>query len=282
MDPVLSEEPTRWVPVSGEVRLATWAAGPDDAPGPPAVLINGLGASAHDWGPVLAHLAARRRIVAFDNRGAGRSAIPDDPISLELLASDAAAVMDAYGIDAADVIGYSMGGMIAQLVALEKPGRVRRLVLIGTHPGARSAVRSTPEARAVLSPEEDLPREDLVRIQYETFVAPGFREREPERFEEMLDVRMSHLAPLYAWRRQLEAVLESERADRLREIRAPTLVVHGEEDPLIPVGNGRMLAEKIPGARLVTLPQRGHMLNWEAPESVASEIHSFLSPEDGE
>lgn len=277
MTPVLPAEPTRWVPVEGGVRLATWVRGPDDAPNSPVVMINGLGASAHDWGPLLALLGTERRIVVFDNRGAGRSAIPDDPVSLELLASDTVAVMDAHGIESADVIGYSMGGMIAQLVALEHPGRLRRLVLLGTHPGARSAVRSRPRARAVLSPEEDLPREDLVRIQYEAFVAPGFREREPETFEEMLGVRMSHLAPLYAWRRQLQAVVESERAERIPGIRAPTLVIHGEADPLIPLENGRMLAELIPGARLVTLSDSGHMLNWEAPEAVAVAVLSFLS-----
>lgn len=250
---------------------------PGDRRDPPVLMINGLGAAAHDWGPFLPLLAAERRIVAFDNRGAGRSEVPDEPMTLERLAADALAVMEAHGLESADVVGYSMGGMIAQLVALERPDGVRRLVLLGTHAGARSAVRSTPEARAVMSPEEDLSRKELARRQYEAFVASEFPTREPEAFQEMLSVRLAHLAPLYAWRRQLQAVVESERADRLSEIRAPTLVVHGEEDPLIPVDNGRMLSDLIPGSRLLIIPGCGHMMGWEAPEAVAEAVIPFLA-----
>lgn len=299
---VLPIEPTTWVPVGGGVRLATYvgrrSGGPEAGKerldtgdggsgggahaggvgrGAPLLMINGLGASAHDWGPLLEILAAERRIIAFDNRGAGRSEVPDEPMTLPRLASDALAVMDAHGLDSADVLGYSMGGMIAQLVALEQPARVRRLVLLGTHAGARSAVRSTPEARAVMSPDENLPREELARRQYEAFVAPDFPAEDPRAFEEMLSVRLSHLAPLYAWRRQLQAVVESERADRLSRIRTPTLIVHGAEDPLIPVDNGRMLADLIPAARLVIVPGCGHMLGWEAPGAVAEAVMPFLS-----
>ncbi|MFP3949346.1 MAG: alpha/beta fold hydrolase, partial [Longimicrobiales bacterium] len=101
--------------------------------------------------------------------------------------------------------------------------------------------------------------------------------RRPEEFERMLSVRTSHLAPLYAWRRQLQAVKESERVHLVGRIRAPTLVIHGEEDPLIPFGNGERLHELIPDSRLVSIQGCGHMLNWEKPDEVAEAIEEFLS-----
>lgn len=273
MSAFFPEDPSRWAPVTGTVRLATYQRGR----GEPLVLINGLGASAHDWGPIVEILARKRRLVAFDNRGAGRSEVPDVPMSLEELADDASSVFEAYGLESADVVGYSMGGMIAQILAADRPELIRRLVLMATHPGARSAVRSLPRARAVMSPTDDQPRATVVRMQYEAFVAPGFLHRRPDEFERMLSVRMSHLAPLYAWRRQLQAVKESERADLVGRIRASTLVIHGVDDPLIPIENGEMLHELIPDSRFVAVPECGHMLNWEKPEEVAQAVDDFLS-----
>ena len=266
------------MPVAGGVRLATYERGT----GEPLFLINGLGASAHDWGPIVERLADAYRLIAFDNRGAGRSEAPDVPTSLEEMADDAASVLGTYGLEPAHVAGYSMGGMIAQILAAERPELIRRLVLMATHPGARSAVRSLPRARAVMSLPDDQTREDVVRMQYEAFVSPDFLRHRADEFEEMLAVRMSHLAPLYAWRRQLQAVKESERADRVEGIRAPTLILHGEDDPLIPFGNGEMLHQLIPDSRLVPIPGCGHMLNWEKPDEVAEALDDFLSSGHGD
>lgn len=265
-------EPTARVPVAGDVRLATWERGS----GPPLLLINGLGASARDWGPTAERLEERFRVLSFDNRGAGRSAAPDEPMTLERLAEDAKAVLDAYGLDAADVVGYSMGGMVAQVLAAGRPDRIRRLVLMATHPGARAAVPSRPGARAALVPPEDGAREEVVRGQLEAFAAPGFRQRDPEAFERMLRVRLANLAPAFAWQRQLEAVLESERVELVRRIAAPTLIVHGRDDPLIPFENGEMLRDLIPDARLVPVDGCGHMMNWERPDEVVEAIRAFL------
>ena len=216
-------------------------------------------------------------MVVFDNRGAGESEVPDVPMTLEELAEDAAAVFAAYGLESADLVGYSMGGMIAQILAVRHSKLVRRLVLMATHPGARAAIRPTPRARAVLSPTDDQPREDVARMQYEAFVGTDFAEREPETFQRMLSTRLSRLAPLYAWRRQLEAIKESERVDLVRKIRAPTLIVHGEDDPLVPFGNGEMLDDLIPDSRPIRVPECGHMLGWEKPGVVAEAVEVFLS-----
>ncbi|MFP3947546.1 MAG: alpha/beta fold hydrolase, partial [Longimicrobiales bacterium] len=168
MSSFFPEDPTRWVTVDGRVRLAAYTRGT----GEPLVLINGLGASVHDWGPTVEILARNRRLIAFDTRGAGRSAAPDVPMCLEELADDAASVLEAYGLESTDVVGYSMGGMVAQILAVHRPERVRRLVLMATHAGARSAVRSMPRARAVMSIPDDQPRKEVARMQYEAFVAP--------------------------------------------------------------------------------------------------------------
>jgi len=219
--------------------------------------------------------------VAFDNRGAGESEVPDVSMTLEQLAEDAAAVFEAHGLESADLVGYSMGGMIAQILAVRHSELVRRLVLMATHPGARAAIRPIPRAQAVLSPTDDQPREDVARMQYEAFVASDFAEREPEVFQQMLSTRLSRLAPLHAWRRQLEAIKKSERVDLVRKIGAPTLIIHGEDDPLVPFGNGEMLHDLIPDSRLVPVPGCGHMLGWEKPEVVAEAVEAFLSSEVG-
>lgn len=261
----------------GDVRLATFERGR----GAPLLMINGLGASARDWGPTARRLAEKLRIVTYDNRGAGRSVAPDAPMSLERLADDAAAVLDAYELDSADVVGYSMGGMVAQILAARRADRVDRLVLMATHPGARAAVRPTADARAALgAPDdgtsEDRTPEEIVRAQLEVFTAPGFASRDPEAFERMLETRLANLAPAYAWQRQLDAILESERVELVRRIRAPTLVVHGRDDPLIPFENGEMLRDLIPDARLVPVDGCGHMLNWERPDEVVEAILDFV------
>lgn len=269
----MSAPESRRVHAGGDAELATYVRGD----GRPVLLINGLGAAAADWGPLADALAPHVRLITFDNRGAGRSTVPTQPFPLERMADDAAAVLAAHGVPAAAVIGHSMGGMIAQLLAVRRPELVERLVLIGTHAGAKSAVPATPEARAVLFPKEKLPREELVRRQFSVYVAPRFLAEQRETFERMVALRLEHLMPLEAWELQLQAILASERRELVRGIRAPTLILHGREDALIPFANGEMLRDLIPGARLVALEECGHMVNWEKPAEAAAAILDFLA-----
>lgn len=185
-------------------------------------------------------------------------------------------MFEAYGLASAHLVGHSMGGMIAQLLAVRRPALVERLVLIGTHIGAKRAVPSTPEARAAMFPQEKLPRHELVRRQYLVYVAPRFLREQPETFERMMQVRLANLMPLDAWERQLQAIVQSDRSDLVPSIRAPTLILHGRDDSLIPFANGELLARLIPDARLVPLDDCGHMVNWEAPEVAAEIIAEFL------
>jgi 3-oxoadipate enol-lactonase len=265
--------PTKVVTVEG-AQLPTYERGD----GAPIIMINGLGASAQDWGPLRELLAPRARVITFDNRGAGRSVTTKESFTLERMAQDAVAVLDAYGLTTATFVGTSMGGMIAQLVALKRPDVVERLVLIATHSGAKSATPSTVEARAAMFPEVKLPREELVRRQFSVYVAPSFRTDRRDAFERMLAVRFANLIPLEMWQLQLQAVLGSERADALGAIGAPTLIIHGRADPLVPFANGEKLRDLIPGARLIALDECGHIVNWEKPDEAAAAITEFLTP----
>jgi len=244
--------------------------------GSPVVMVSGLGASARDWGPLADCLARRARVIAFDNRGAGRSVAAKQPFTLERMAQDTVAVIEACGLSSVNLVGMSMGGMIAQLVAITRPELVKRLILIATHSGAKSAVPSTPEARAAMFPEEKLPREEHVRRQYAVYVAPSFRAR-TDAFERMMKVRLENLIPLDMWQLQLQAILGSERTEQLGEIRAPTLVIHGRLDTLVPFANGEKLRDLIPGARLLALDDCGHIISWEKPDEAAAAIVEFVS-----
>ena len=271
-----SGDPTRTAPIkmapADGVQIAVYARGR----GKPIVMINGLGACAQDWGPLADSLAQHARVITFDNRGAGRSVAPADPFSLERMAQDTAAVFEACGLDSANLIGHSMGGMIAQLIAVTRPDLVERLVLIGTHAGAKSAVPSTPEARAAMFSQEKLPRAELVRRQFMVYVAPHFFEHDRDTFERMVAARLANLIPLEMWQLQLQAIVQSERAESVRAIRAPTLIIHGREDPLVPFANGERLRDLIPGACLVALAECGHMVNWEKSVEAATAISEFL------
>jgi pimeloyl-ACP methyl ester carboxylesterase len=271
MSTAAAKSPPRMVS-AGDVQIATYARGE----GTPIVMINGLGAAAQDWGPLADRLSERARVIMFDNRGAGRSIAPAQPFSLERMAQDTVAVFEAYGLSSAKLIGHSMGGMIAQLVAVARPDLIERLVLIATHSGPQSAVPSTPEARAAMFPQEKLPREELVRRQFMVYVAPHFLEHRRDEFERMLATRLANLIPLEMWQLQLQAVLGSERAEAIRSIRAPTLILHGRADTLIPFANGEKLRDLIPGARLVALDDCGHIVNWEKPAEAAAAVGEFL------
>lgn len=263
--------PAKVVAVDG-MEIATYSRGNGRA----IVMINGLGACAEDWGPLVDQLAQRARVITLDNRGAGRSVVSAQPFTLERMAQDTVAVFEAYGLKSADLIGHSMGGMIAQLVAVSRPDLVARLVLIATHPGAKSAVPATPEARAAMFPQEKLPREELVRQQFMVYTAPEFIARHRDRFERMLTLRLANLIPFEMWQLQLQALAQSERAELVRGIRAPTLIIHGRQDALVPFANGEKLRDLIPGARLVGFEGCGHIVNWEKPVETASAIDDFL------
>ena len=245
------------------------------------LLIMGLGGRASDWGTAFpGALAEKYRVVRFDNRGVGASPMAPGGYALSDLARDATAVLDAVSADKAHVIGVSMGGMISQLVALEHPARVNKLVLLSTNFGGSTLEPPHPDAMRLFDPGEFIARgknpEEMMRFTMSVITAPGFVERSPDVERAILgNVRAEPTAP-HSFMAQVQAIVGSDRSEAVRGIRHPTLVIHGTHDKLIPPSNGRTLAERIPRAELVMLEGCGHMPMWEKPEELTRVVRRFL------
>lgn len=242
--------------------------------GTPVLLIMGLGYPSQMWYRTRPLLAERYRTIALDNRGVGRSEIPPGPYPIAVMAADAAAALDAAGVDSAHVYGISMGGMIAQELALQFPHRVRSLILGCTAAGGPSAIRAEPEvtnllmSRGQMTPEEAA--EAAIPFIYDTGTPRA-------RIDEDLAARRDWLVRPEAYINQLRGILAWEAYSRLDRINAPTLVIHGEADRLVPPGNGRLIAERIPNAKLVLIPRAGHIYSTDQPEAAHRPVLEFLS-----
>ncbi len=243
--------------------------------GEPVLLIMGLGSNAYGWHWTIPWLAERYQAIAFDNRGTGRSDVPTDTYSIAQMAADAAAVLDAAGHATAHVCGASLGGMIAQRVALAYPERIKSLVLICTTPGGRHAVRPSREVTAALVEGGEDPATVYRRNAWFLY-GEDTRMRHPERIEEDLLHRGKIPTQPRGYFGQLQAAVDHDTWDELPSIAVPTLVVHGHADLLVPTGNGRLLAERIPGAELVVVPGAGHMLQADANDVVRDAVLDFL------
>ncbi|MBI1816298.1 MAG: alpha/beta hydrolase [Deltaproteobacteria bacterium] len=259
----------------GNINLAYYTYGT----GFPVLMIQGLGGRAADWSNVPATLGERFQAITFDNRGTGKSDKPDEEYSLNTMADEAVAVLDAIAGSStpAHVVGVSMGGMIAQLVALRHPQRVKKLALLSTTPGGSHTVPPSPMAMLALMPDLTKPPEEIVRNAMRAITAPGFADAHAEILREIVATALSAPTPQFVFARQMAAVMASDRYERLREISAPTLVLHGDVDPLVPYANGEIVASRIPGATLHTLRGCGHLAMWEQPRELTAALLEFLS-----
>ncbi len=246
--------------------------------GAPLLLIMGLGYSSHMWHRPRPALSQHYRTIALDNRGVGRSDVPPGPYPVATMASDAAAVLEAAGAESAHVFGVSMGGMIAQEFALRYPNRVRSLVLGCTAAGGPTAVRADAEATQMLMTRDKMTPEQALEAPV-PFIYDSTTPR--ERIDEDLAIRRPWLPRPEAYTAQLQGIIAWESYSRLSGITAPTLVIHGQNDRLVPPGNGRLIAERILGAKLVMIPHASHLFTTDQPEAAHCAILEFLSQQAG-
>jgi 3-oxoadipate enol-lactonase len=246
--------------------------------GPPVLLIMGLSFTLEMWFRVVPHLTKSYRVILFDNRGIGKSDVPAGPYTMRMLASDAEAVLGAAGVSAAHIVGASMGGMVAQELALRSPERVLSLMLgctsysglFGKWPNFRKGPSNMAWLRA-----SRLERERSMR---HMLYATGTLE---ELIEEDIQVRCQCSWTQKGVFSQLAAILLWNSYGRLPSIKVPTLVVHGAEDHLLPPENGRIVASRIPGARFELIPNAGHILMTDQPEITIRHLLGFLEEVSG-
>jgi pimeloyl-ACP methyl ester carboxylesterase len=246
--------------------------------GEPVVLIGGLGADTSLWFCQAPELSKHFQLIAFDNRGAGESDKPDEPYSIPMFAADTAGLMRALGIDRAHILGASLGGLIAQEFALTYPSMLDRLVLVCTSFAGRQSVR--PSLLTVLSivmavrrsgnPEAD------TRRSFAVFTSKKWRQAHPDVIDRFVEWRVAHPQPPYAFKRQRDALRGFTTADRVAGIAAPTLIVHGDSDRVVPVANARLLAERIPNSRLAVLEDSGHACSIDQAETFNRVVIDFL------
>ncbi|MGE5336166.1 MAG: alpha/beta fold hydrolase [Nitrososphaerota archaeon] len=249
--------------------------------GEPLLLIQGMSGTHVSWGePFLAPLRERFDVIAFDNRGIGLSAPVDGPFTIAEMAADTAALMGELGLESAHVVGISMGGMIAQELALAHPERLRSLTLGCTFCGGPGS-RMMPEenARKLMEAMASGDRERAIRAGYEVNLSPSFRADESHfaAFHEMATTVPAAKATIQL---QIQAIFGHDTRDRLGGISAPTLVIHGTEDGVLPYPNGELVASLVPGGRLETLEGVGHMFWWEQPERSAELVSAHALAAD--
>ncbi|MGH2766752.1 MAG: alpha/beta fold hydrolase [Actinomycetota bacterium] len=228
--------------------------------GEPLILLEGLGRDIPGWRRNIPRLASELRLVAYEFRGNGRSSAGDGPMTMATFVDDTVALLDHLGMERAHLYGLSFGGMVAQELALAHPDMVRSLILACTHAGVRHAVpvrASVPKHR---------PRKALYSERH-------LREH-PDQVAEDLAAGTPQ-APDVALR-QWEAMRDFDAYDRLPSLRVPALVLHGTEDRTIHPDNARILAERIPGARLVLLGGAGHVYHAEQPEAADGIVLEFV------
>ena len=243
--------------------------------GEAVLLVMGLGMAATGWWRTIPVLARRFRVLAFDNRGSGRSGCPRGPYTLAQLVGDALAVLDAAGEARAHVYGISLGGMIAQELALRAPERVRSLVLGATSAGGADHEPPDDETTGFLRRRAAMPAEEGVWASIPYLYGTATLARAAGRVAEDVEQRLRFPLDSRGYQAQLAAAATHDVSARLTAIGAPALVLHGDADRIVPVGNGRRLADGLPKASYRELAGAGHLYTTDAPEA-ADAVVTFL------
>jgi 3-oxoadipate enol-lactonase len=247
--------------------------------GDPVLLISGLGGHTEFWSRQITSLSTSHCVVRFDNRGSGRSDAPAGPYSVRQMASEAAQLLDALDITSAHIVGSSMGGMIAQEVAIQYPDKALSLTLIASQCGGTHAFGAQPEHASALKDLAtlDMSPQERARGWVPYTLSAGFRAEQPGLVEQYVRMSAIHPPTTAAMRAQWSALMCYDSWDRLALITAPTLILQGEQDILVPPENADVLGVRIPDARVVHIPGAGHSLAFEAADTVNKLLLEFFA-----
>ncbi len=244
--------------------------------GDPLVLIMGLRRNVEWWFRQIPALSEHFQVIAFDNRGAGRSDKPVMEYSMRLFADDTAGLMKALDISKAHILGISMGGYLAQELALNYPAKVKSLVLGCTGCGGDRAVIMSPERMEKFTANKGLTPEEILRKDMDIYFSDDYVDQHPEKIKEFVEISMRHYQPADAFLRQFDACLRHDTGDRLNQLLAPTLIMTGDDDPLVPPQNSHILKDLIPGADLSVFAGGRHCFFIETADQFNKKAVDFL------
>jgi len=244
--------------------------------GPPLLAIMGLTGSMGHWRGFPGRFADEHRVITFDNRGVGGTSVPPGPYSAAQMANDALGLLDHLGIPKATVFGISMGGMIAQHLALLAPERVEKLVLGCTTHGGPKGILPDAEVLAAFQNVGRGSAEATVRTLLALNFSAGFTTKHADVFESLVRYGLANRMSAVGFQGQFMAVATHDVAERVKEIAIPTLLITGDVDRLIPAGNAKLLHAAIPDSRIVTLEGVGHMFWIEGADAAEKAIRDFL------
>ena len=245
--------------------------------GAPVVLIPGFAAGRWIWFKQTAELSRQFRVILFDPRGVSASDKPEGSQTIGLLADDVAHLLDAIGIDSAHIVGASFGGFVAQEFALKYPGMTRKLVLCCTSFGGPRHVVPAPETLMALASTKGLNTEERMRENLLLAFTPEYVRTQVAEVDHVVHLRATNEVPEHIYSTQLQAAMSFNTESRLGQIAAPTLVLSGDADVIVPVQNSRNLAARIPGARLQIVAGGSHTFFIEQAAEFNRIITDFLS-----
>ncbi len=243
----------------------------------PLLLIMGLKRNTEWWYRQIPDLSQNFQVIAFDNRGAGRTDKPEMAYSIGMFADDAAGLMDALGIEKTHVLGISMGGYIAQELAIRRSDLLQGLVLGCTSCGGEKAVMMQEETRKAYIANEGLTDVQILQKDMHIYFSDAFIAAHPDLIDQFVRISLRHVQPPDAFLRQYHACLRHDTADRLTGIRAPTLIMAGDDDHLVPSENAFILKDLMPHAALRLYPGKRHCFFLEEYERFNSEVTDFFN-----